>query len=1711
MAKHSRSRSAADSTRSRRTLQFERLELRQLMAIEVLSGTFSRVWERLPELPQAQPGAQSYLNATKYTAWSIDRAELKNAISGVPLEFTQQAEENRFVFPLPTPEGTFSRFELFESPIMEPALAAQFPDIKTYRGQGIDDPAATLRFDISPFGFRAQVLAPSGAYYIDPYWHLSDQAYISYFKRDLVPRAEQIASRNAMDVVGSEKPAGSLDEVGRQPGGNSSGSSNNASGEAPRDSGIAARSGTQLRTYRLANAATGEYTQFHGGTVDGAQAAIVTSINRVTGIYEKEVAVRLVLVGNNSSLVYTNGANDPYTNNNGFAMLAENQTTVDNIIGNANYDIGHVFSTGGGGVAGLGVVGLTGQKARGVTGGPSPIGDPFDVDYVAHEIGHQFAGNHTFNSTTGSCNGPRVGKAAFEPGSGTTIMAYAGICGSDDVQPNSDPYFHSYSFDEIIQFTTTGVANTAAVITSTGNSVPRAYAGRDYVIPAATPFTLDGFGQDADPSNMLTYHWEQRDLGPTQRLTDPDNGSSPLFRSWNPTKDTSRTLPRLPELLTNTTPLGERLPTTNRTLNFRSVVRDNFGGGGGVNTDDMVVTVVDTGTPFSVTSPNTAVSLPARSSQTITWNVANTTNAPISESQVDIWLSVDGGQTFPILLAGATANDGSESVLMPDVTSTQARVKVAARNSIFFDLSNTNFSITDATNTAPTISSIANVWIPWNTSSSAIPFQIGDAETNADLLTVSAFALDSTLLPTSRIEIAGTGANRTIRLRPATREFGETKVVVGVADEKGVTSYETFSLYVDPGASPTFGISVSETSVDYVEDTPSIQITSTAIVIDRVPGNYSNGSLTIEMQPVAGATDLLTFNFSAYPSLSQVGSVVFSSGTPIASINQASDANIQLTFNAATTPAEIESIVNSIRFQARGDAPETFTRSVGVTLTKGLNRETTQIDVKVVAVNDRPIASVAPMNDINEDNTNSVGTRVSVLTDRGVIDVDGTPAKAIVLTNIPSSPGKWQYDLGRGWTDIGVVSPAAGLVLGTASSLRFAPEKDFFGSVPALKYYVLDQAYLGGVSSSTSLVYVNVTNVSAPDSISATAGDIRQNVLPVNDPPTAMEPFPYASVLQDQSLLFTLPANLFRDVDDARMTLSAFVGPGVPLPNWLSFDPNTGTFSGIPRNKDVGVRQVIVRAQDPSGAFGDAPVTIDVINVNDAPTSIQLTGSPVPENTFAAFVGRLAAIDPDVNDTISWVVLNDPMNRFEVRGNDLYLTAQSKLDFEMEPSISFTIRAIDNGTPRLSLDRAITIAVADMNEFAPNLSPVSFSISESVPTGSEVGRVVATDGDTANTVRYRFFGTPPEEFLISEAGILTVKPGMSLDFETKPTHRFFVQAFDDGVPSLSTWVSASVTVTNANEFAPDIVTDTLIVSENYPLGVAVARVVATDRDNQTVRFSLLPSETRFTINPSTGDLSLALPGLLDFERSRNEFLTVIATDTGTPSRSTQKTVTIAVANANEPPTSVSVERSRVPANIAGFDLGKITIQDPDGPTTYAITPFDERLQVVAGNLVFKSGRSFVEADPQFVLVTLLLNDVAGGIAFQSDIQLERISNPTPWQNPIDPFDVDRDGGAGPLDALAVVNAINSGMDSRLTFPRPTSSLPDGDVDVDGDGRLTPLDVLAIVNAINSGSRLRTGGEGESVAAAVDGYFASYDIESDSQLSRSRRVARFRNS
>ena len=441
-----------------------------------------------------------------------------------------------------------------------------------------------------------------------------------------------------------------------------------------------------------------------------------TTVNRVVGVYEKELAVRMVLVPNNSQLIFLSGIGPQparrYINNNGDIMLHQNQFTVDSIIGNANYDIGHVVSTGGGGVAYLGVVCDNTDKARGVTGAASPVGDAFDIDYVAHEMGHQFGASHPFNGEGGLCgNGNRDPATAWEPGSGSTIMAYAGICGSaHDLQANSDPVFHTGNYEEIRTFVDGTACGTR---TATGNTAPVVTApASGKTLPINTPFRLTATATDAQ-NDPLTYSWEELDLGSPGSPNDTQRPGDnvPLFRSFLPSTSPTRYFPRLANLLANSTVLGERLPIVTRRLTFRCTARDQHSGPagviGGVNFSSLVtLNVSSTSGPFTLTAPNTAVTWTGGAAQTVTWNVAGTTNAPVSCALVNVRLSLDGGLTYPTLLAQSVPNNGSVVVVAPSpaTTQTQARVMVEAADSYFFDISNTSFTITTPA-PGPTITS----------------------------------------------------------------------------------------------------------------------------------------------------------------------------------------------------------------------------------------------------------------------------------------------------------------------------------------------------------------------------------------------------------------------------------------------------------------------------------------------------------------------------------------------------------------------------------------------------------------------------------------------------------------------------------------------------------------------------------------------------------------------------------------------------------------------------------------------------------------------------------------------------------------------------------------------------------------------------------------------------------------------------------------------
>ncbi|MEM6365577.1 MAG: reprolysin-like metallopeptidase, partial [Planctomycetota bacterium] len=630
--------------------------------------------------PYAVSPEISPLRAQDFRLLRLTQLELGSHLSNA---ISQSADQTTSLA-IPRPDGEQDHFTIWRGSVMSPGLQEKFPDIHVFAG--VNKAGDRLFADVSPRGLYAMVVSTSGNYFVDPFQYVDNGLYASYFASgdfltpdgntradDIVRIADDISDDNALATKA------------------------NHTDQLPTASQItAARSGTQLRTYRTAVAATGEYTAFHGGTVAAGQAAIVAAMNRVSGIYETELSIRMELIPNNGELVYTNATTDPYSNFDAFALLGENQSNIDNEIGNANYDVGHVFGTGGGGLAVLGGVGINPIKAQGQTGDPVPLNDPFLVDFVAHEFGHQFGGDHTFNGDSISCSGlNRNASTAFEPGSGSTIQAYAGICGNDDLQSNSDPFFHSISFDQMIAHVD-NVVPAVGTRTPTGNTVPTVDGGLDYVIPARTPFALTATGSDAD-NDTLTYSWEQRDLGPQRDVNAPDDGLGPIFRALIPTIDPTRTFPRLENLLAGTTIVGEQLPTTTRDLNFRVTARDNRVGGGAINTDDVLLNVVDTGSAFAITSPNAgAVDWPGLSLQNVQWDVAGTTGNSIDAATVNILLSTDGGLTFPITLAQDVANDGDQLVQVPEVLTSQARIRVQPVGNVFFDISDADFTISTA-------------------------------------------------------------------------------------------------------------------------------------------------------------------------------------------------------------------------------------------------------------------------------------------------------------------------------------------------------------------------------------------------------------------------------------------------------------------------------------------------------------------------------------------------------------------------------------------------------------------------------------------------------------------------------------------------------------------------------------------------------------------------------------------------------------------------------------------------------------------------------------------------------------------------------------------------------------------------------------------------------------------------------------------------------
>ena len=589
---------------------------------------------------------------------------------------------------LPTPGGKLQRFRIWESQVMAPALARRHPETTSYSGEGVDDPGARVQISSGPTGFHAQVLTPSGDWYVDPYVSLDKSLYASYERADLSAGSERFKELPPLDAAGAAtraKTAAAFKTARRN-------------------------SGDELKTYRLALATNGEYSAKFLNTKAGVNAELVSVLTRLNGIFEAELSIRFQLVAGNDSLIYLNPATDPYTDNtDGVQLLSENQANIDSVIGNAGYDLGHVFSTGGGGVAGLGVLGETGSKARGVTGSSNPTADAFWVDYVAHEMGHQLGGNHTFQGTLGNCAGGNANQStATEPGSGSTIMAYAGICSDDDLQPHSDAYYNAVSYQEI-RAEIEGKPS-VGVATATGNSAPSVSipAGASFFIPPMTPFALTAAGSDVD-GDSLTYGWEQFDAGVLRTLSAQPKTGGALFRSLPPTTTPTRFFPALSKVVAGTTSsaaggcaalvnaaerLGcwsEYLTGTAGYMNFRVTARDDATGGGGLSYEDVSVGITGS-QPFKINSMNGGSGLQGGSLQNVAWATVGTDAPPYNSPLVDILASTDGGATWPTVLANDTPNDGSADVRLPNVASSQGRIMVRSQGSIFYDVTDGNYS-----------------------------------------------------------------------------------------------------------------------------------------------------------------------------------------------------------------------------------------------------------------------------------------------------------------------------------------------------------------------------------------------------------------------------------------------------------------------------------------------------------------------------------------------------------------------------------------------------------------------------------------------------------------------------------------------------------------------------------------------------------------------------------------------------------------------------------------------------------------------------------------------------------------------------------------------------------------------------------------------------------------------------------------------------------
>ncbi|AZZ95527.1 hypothetical protein EUZ85_21775 [Hahella sp. KA22] len=737
-------------------------------------------------------------SAFHYRGIAADIERLKVYLQDAPLEGALEG----LPFYYPKPDGGFILLEAFYSPVMAPELEAKYPELRTYKVFGVEDKGVSGRIDTTPRGFHGYVNTPEATLVIEPESSFSDTESVSqyrgFFKADM-PSKEPLQCETAEHDHAAES-----DEY-----------SYLKSLEVPV---LAERAsfGDSYKVYRLAMAATGEFSasvssDSSNPSVAETQAFIVSVVNRLNQIYEKEVAVRLQLVGNNDKIIYTNSTTDPYTGgratNGSDILLNENQATLDSVIGSENYDVGHLLNQVGGGLAFVGVFcNSSGYKAKGRTGLGNPDGrfEYFVTDLLAHELGHQLGAGHTFNAVSGGCKDNRSSSSAWEVGSGSTIMSYSGLCSPQNIQNSADDYFNGGSLEQIHNHLTGSGASCGTPV-NTGNAVPTVNAGPSYTIPARTPFMLTATANDTDPGDLsgLTYTWEQQDRSDSGGTSDAvematDDGKRPLFRSFQGTTSSTRYFPKLDAILSGdlSSSLGETLPTTDRDLNFRVTVRS---GDFGVNQDDVRLTVDGDSGPFKVTAPG-AGTYTGGQQVDVTWNVANTNLAPVSCSQVDIELSKDGGSTFTTMIKAGASNDGFERVVAPNTDTANGRIRVKCSDNVFFDVSPANFSLVSVNTSGNiSVSAVSANQVEGNSGQTAFTFQVSRQYAIVDM-TVDYSVAGAGANPANATDFGGAMPSGSVSL--AAGQFSKT-FMINVSGDTTFETDESFTLTISNPSSGT--------------------------------------------------------------------------------------------------------------------------------------------------------------------------------------------------------------------------------------------------------------------------------------------------------------------------------------------------------------------------------------------------------------------------------------------------------------------------------------------------------------------------------------------------------------------------------------------------------------------------------------------------------------------------------------------------------------------------------------------------------------------------------------------------------------------------------------------------------------------------------------------------------------------------------------------